>query len=91
MNESAGRRKKEPAYLSQSAFAAHLDVSRITIWRWLRAGKLRSVQLTTTITRIPLTEIERMSRETAGKRPSPRKRLGAGQQNDAQGDPTETD
>ena len=87
------RRETKAAYLSQTKFAAHVDVSRITIWRWLRAGKLRSVQLTPTITRIPLSEIERMSRETAGKRPLLRKRrkhLGTEQQDD-EGDPPETD
>ena len=94
MDEPQGKRREtKAAYLSQTKFAAHVDVSRITIWRWLRAGKLRSVQLTPTITRNPLSEIERMSRETAGKRPLLRKRrkhLGTEQQDD-EGDPPETD
>ena len=88
------RRQRGPAYLSQTKFAEHVDVSRVTVWRWRRDGKLRTVQLTPTITRIPLSEVERMSRETAGKGPSPRKRrkhLGAEQRDDEDDPPEEPD
>jgi hypothetical protein len=85
---SGKRRQQTPAFLSQTRFAKHVDVSRVTVWRWIRAGKLRTVQLTPSVTRVPLTEVERMAHETAGKRPSPRRRRGAGQQND---DPRDDD
>jgi excisionase family DNA binding protein len=86
------RRKREPAYLSQTAFAEHLDVSRVTVWRWVRDGRVRSIRISPSIIRIPLTEVERLGQQPAHKRPSPRKRLDAEQQDDdPQGDPTETD
>ena len=87
------RRKRTPAYLSQTAFAEHLDISRITVWRWLQTGKLRCIRLTPSLVRIPLSEVERLALQPADKRSSPRKRSkrpGAEQQDDG-GDPTETD
>ena len=86
------RRKRAPAYLSQTRFAEHVDVSRVTVWRWIRDGHVRTVRLSPSIERIPVSEVERLAQQSEHKRPPPRKRLGARQQNDdPQDDPTETD
>jgi excisionase family DNA binding protein len=68
---SGKRRKKVPAaqaYYSETAFAQHLGVSRVTIWRWMREGKLRYVRLGPSLVRIPITEIERLGRQHVDKR-----------------------
>jgi hypothetical protein len=84
------RRKRAPAYLSQTGFAEHLDVSRVTVWRWVRDGRVRSIRISPSIVRIPISEVERLGQQPVNKRPSPRKRSSAEQQDD-EGDPTETD
>jgi excisionase family DNA binding protein len=92
---SGKRRQRTPAYLSKSAFAAHVDVSRQTIWRMVRDGRIRTVKLSPTLERIPLSEVDRLNQQSEHEQLSPRKRrksLGAEQQDDdPQGDPTETD
>ena len=83
------RRKRAPAYLSQTAFAEHLDVSRVTVWRWVRDGRVRSIRISPSIVRIPVSEVERLGQQSEHEQPSSRKRrkrLGAGQQNDSQDD-----
>jgi excisionase family DNA binding protein len=92
---SGKRRQQASGYLSKGRFAELMDVSRQTIWRMVRDGRIRTVKLSSTIERIPLSEIDRLSQQSEHEQPSPRKRrkrLDVGHQDDdPQGDPTETD
>jgi hypothetical protein len=81
---SGKRRQRTPGYLSKTAFAAHLDISRQTLWRMVRAGRIRTVRLSPTLERISIDEIDRLNQQER-ERPSPRKRgkrPGAEQQNE---------
>ena len=86
------KRRQRAHYLSQTAFAERLDISRVTVWRWVRDGRVRTIKLSPFITRIPVTEIDRLDQQER-EQPSPRKRrkrLGAAQWDD-EDDPPETD
>jgi excisionase family DNA binding protein len=48
--------------LTQTAAAKALGVTRCTIYRWIRAGKIRAVGLRSK-RRIPLSEVQRVLRE----------------------------
>ncbi|MGB4248548.1 MAG: helix-turn-helix domain-containing protein [Pseudohongiellaceae bacterium] len=57
-------------YLSDKSVAARYDVSRPTVWRWLKEGKLpRPEKLTNGTTRWKLSDLEaaEAKREAAGK------------------------
>jgi len=45
-------------YLSAAEFARRLGVGRTTIWRLMRAGRLRFIRISPTLVRIPVTEYE---------------------------------
>jgi hypothetical protein len=94
-SSSDKRRRQDPVYLSQGRFAQRADISRQTLWRWLKTGYVRSIKLSPTITRIHVSELDRIAQESEHKQPSPRKRrkyLGAEQRDDdPQEDPPETD
>jgi hypothetical protein len=91
-SSSGKRRQRAPVYLSLGAFAEAVDVSRVTVWRWRKTGYLRTVKLSPTITRVHVSEIDRLAQQSEHEPPPPprkrRKRLGAGQQND---DPRDDD
>ena len=83
------KRRQRAHYLSQTAFAERLDISRVTLWRWIRAGRVRTIKLSPSVTRIHIGEIDRLAQQSEHEQPSSRKRrkrLGAGQQNDSQDD-----
>jgi excisionase family DNA binding protein len=61
------RRRKSSAvqldrahYHSAAEFARRLGVGRTTVWRLMRAGRLRFVRISPTLVRIPVTEYERV-------------------------------
>jgi|SRR6516165_6306530 hypothetical protein len=67
--ESTDKTHRKPAadlhaakYLSASAFARHASLSRSTVWRMRREGKLRYVQISPRLIRIPLTELTRLGK-----------------------------
>jgi excisionase family DNA binding protein len=68
-----GKRRKHAtavqSYLSLSDFARHLGVSRVTVWRWIRSGRLRHIRLSSMLVRIPVSEVERLARQPVNKRP----------------------
>lgn len=49
-----------PQYVDASEFARRLGISRVTMWRLLRKGKVRYLKLSKTLVRIPLSEFERL-------------------------------
>jgi hypothetical protein len=76
-------KRQAPVYLSQSRLAEFLDVSRVTIWRWKRQGRLRTVKFSPSIERIHIDEVERLAQQSEHEQPSlhkRRKRVGARQQ-----------
>jgi excisionase family DNA binding protein len=50
-------------YLSAAEFARRLGVGRTTIWRLMRAGRLRFIRISSTLVRIPVSEYERLGRQ----------------------------
>jgi excisionase family DNA binding protein len=68
-HRSAKRRRRrsavvtDPRYHSGAEFARRLGVSRVTVWRLMRAGRLRFVRISPTLIRIPITEYERLGEE----------------------------
>jgi len=58
----------EAQYLSAAEFARRLGVGRTTIWRLMRAGRLRFIRISPTLVRIPVTEYERLD-VSARRRP----------------------
>ena len=68
-NKRRPRPVADPSYCSISDFARRLGVSRVTVWRWLRDGRLKHLRFSSMIVRIPLDEIERLGREPVSKRP----------------------
>jgi hypothetical protein len=93
-SSSDKRRQQDPVYLSQGRFAQRADISRQTLWRWLKSGYVRSTKFSPTIIRIHVSELDRIAQESehepSRKRRKPDKRLSAGQQDD-EGDPPEPD
>jgi excisionase family DNA binding protein len=68
-----GKRRRAPRkpgidYHSASEFARRLGVGRTTVWRMMRAGRLRFIRVNPHIIRIPVTEYERL-----GQRPRRRR------------------
>jgi excisionase family DNA binding protein len=63
----------DPRYHSGAEFARRLGVSRVTVWRLMRQGRLRFIRISPTLVRIPVTEYERLGdeyrRATACKTP----------------------
>ena len=59
-----GRRKSavlsDAQYHSAAEFARRLGVGRTTIWRLMRAGRLRFIRISPTLVRIPVTEYEHL-------------------------------
>jgi len=59
-----GRRKSavrsDAQYHSAAEFARRLGVGRTTIWRLMRAGRLRFIRISPTLVRIPVSEYERI-------------------------------
>jgi len=55
-------------YLSAAEFARRLGVGRTTIWRLMRAGRLRFIRISSTLVRIPVSEYERLD-VSARRRP----------------------
>jgi excisionase family DNA binding protein len=53
----------DPRYHSGAEFARRLGVSRVTVRRLMRAGRLRFVRISPTLVRIPITEYERLGDE----------------------------
>jgi excisionase family DNA binding protein len=60
-------RRKSSAALSDSAhyhsaaeFARRLGVGRTTVWRLMRAGRLRFIRISPTLVRIPVSEYARI-------------------------------
>lgn len=53
----------DQAYIKPSAAAKRLDVSRQAIYKWIREGKLESVQFGPNAVRIPMESLERFERE----------------------------
>jgi excisionase family DNA binding protein len=68
-NKRRPRPVADPGYFSISDFARCLGVSRVTVWRWLRDGRLKHLRFSSMIVRIPVSEIERLGREPVSKRP----------------------
>jgi excisionase family DNA binding protein len=62
-------------WLSVQQVAEHLQVSRVTVWRWLRAGRLSGIRVGR-IRRIPLTSLQQFIRPEREKGPavSPKRR-----------------
>ncbi|HET8631883.1 MAG TPA: GAF domain-containing protein [Thermomicrobiales bacterium] len=56
----------ERAYYSIAQAAALLGVSRVTVWRWIRAGRLPSARLGRRTTRIRREDLERLAAAGAG-------------------------
>ena len=61
------RRRRKSAVLSNDAqyhsaaeFARRLGISRTTVWRLMRAGRLRFIRISPTLVRIPVTEYARL-------------------------------
>jgi excisionase family DNA binding protein len=50
----------DPRYHSGAEFARRLGVSRVTVWRLMRDGRLRFIRISPTLVRIPITEYERL-------------------------------
>jgi len=66
-----GRRKSavlSAQYHSAAEFARRLGVGRTTIWRLMRAGRLRFIRISPTLVRIPVTEYEHLD-VSARRRP----------------------
>src|SRR3954453_20157903 len=63
-----------PAYLSVAEAAALLGVSRVTIWRWVKAGRLRIWRLGHRTARLKREDLEQLltdrSRPAAGAAPT---------------------
>jgi excisionase family DNA binding protein len=64
-HHSTKRRRRKPVtpdarYHSGAEFARRLGVSRVTVWRLMRDGKLRFVRISPSLVRIPVTEYERL-------------------------------
>jgi hypothetical protein len=79
------KRRQRAHYLSQTAFAERVDISRVTLWRWIKSGRVRTIKLSPTVTRIHIGEIDRLAQESEHEQLPPRKRRkrrGAGQQDD---------
>jgi excisionase family DNA binding protein len=59
-----GRRRKSASddaqYHSAAEFARRLGVGRTTVWRLMRAGRLRFIRISPTLVRIPVTEYARL-------------------------------
>src|SRR5436305_1869727 len=64
--------KPERAYYSVSEAATLLGVSRVSIWRWVRAGRIPIVRLGHRTTRIKRDDLERLriERDSAARNPS---------------------
>jgi hypothetical protein len=70
--ESTDRSHRKPAtdihaakYLSASAFARHTSLARSTVWKMRKEGRLRYVQISPRLIRIPVTEITRLGKQFA--------------------------
>src|ERR1700676_2817898 len=62
-------------YYSIAEAATLLGVSRVTIWRWLSAGRLSAVRLGDRSTRIQREDLEQaMTRINSGQNPAPQMR-----------------
>jgi len=46
--------------------ASHLQVSRVTVWRWIRSGRLAGIRVGR-VRRIPLEELRELTRGAAGE------------------------
>ncbi|HVI61942.1 MAG TPA: helix-turn-helix domain-containing protein [Bradyrhizobium sp.] len=56
-------RSDDAQYHSAAEFARRLGVGRTTIWRLMRAGKLRYLRISATLVRIPVSEYERLGHQ----------------------------
>ena len=72
--ESTDKTHRKPAaaiheakYLSESAFARHTGMGRTTVWRLRKSGRLRYVQISPRLIRIPISEIARLGRQPVEK------------------------
>jgi excisionase family DNA binding protein len=71
-SKSVGRRKlaldlHRARYLSMSDFARFAGMGRSTVWRLVRAGRIRSIRISQTLVRIPVTELERLGKQPVTK------------------------
>ncbi len=53
-------------FVNQSSAARTLGISRMTIWQWLKDGKIRGV-IVGGLRMIPQSEVERLKREKGGE------------------------
>jgi excisionase family DNA binding protein len=60
-----------PAYYSVAEAAALLGVSRVTIWRWVRAGRLPIWKLGHRTARVKRADLEQLAAERTGARTTP--------------------
>jgi excisionase family DNA binding protein len=67
----SGAPSDDARYHSAAEFARRLGIGRTTIWRLMRAGRLRFIRISPTLVRIPVTEYERLD-VSARRRPGAR-------------------
>jgi excisionase family DNA binding protein len=53
-------RSDDAQYHSAAEFARRLGVGRTTVWRLMRAGRLRFIRISPTLVRIPISEYARI-------------------------------
>ncbi len=59
----APRKEPEPAqWLTVQQVADHFQVARVTVWRWIRAGRLTGIRVGR-VRRIPLEDLRAFTRE----------------------------
>ena len=56
-------------YHSVSEFARRLGVGRTTLWRLMRAGRVKYVRISSTLTLIPVSEYGRLERQSRRRTP----------------------
>ena len=56
-------------WLSVQQVAEHLQVSRVTVWRWIRAGRLSGIRVGR-VRRIALSSLQQFIRQEWGKGPA---------------------
>ena len=62
----------EPLLLTMTAAAKLLGVSRVTLWRMVKDGDIRPVQITPNVFRIRRQDLNRIASRYAKYRPTPR-------------------